>query len=173
MLEDNPENRPAIPMMMTTNHFCLLLKIWNGCSERGRCSTSRAPACVSDSAIGCPSSASTSSGEMKGLTRDWGESLLTLLGACENLLVRLCSSALESLVLIDSLSSNVPHSGSNRVFRFESNATEETVDPAARYTPRPTSRHPSMLVNRRRSAGLSSLVFMIDLENTASVVASR
>lgn len=165
MFEDSPEKRPATPIMITMNHFCLLLKIWNGCSERGRCSTSRTPACVPGLSVGRSDSASasswSSSGEMKGLARDREENLLRLLGAWEN--VRLCSSALEILVLIDSLSSNRPHSGSNREFRFDSNATDEMVDPAGTNTPRPTSRHPSRVVNRRRSMGTSSGVFMIDV----------
>lgn len=173
MFEESPEKRPATPIMMTTNHFCLLLKIWNGCSERGRCSTSRTPSCVPDSAVGrsASASASSSSGEMKGLARDREENLLRLLGAWEN--VRLCSSALEILVLIESLSSNRPHSGSNRELRFDSNATEEIVDPAGTNTPRPTSRHPSRVVNRRRSTGTSSGVFMIEKGNTTPVVAGR
>lgn len=175
MLEESPEKRPATPMIMTTNHFCLLLKTWNGCSERGRCSTSRTPFCVPESAVGssaCASaSASSSSGEMKGLAEDHEENLPMLLGAWEN--VRLCSSALEILVLMESLSSNRPHSGSNREFRFDSNATDEMVDPAGTNTPRPTLRHPSRVVNRRRSMGTSSGVFMMDEANATCVVAGR
>lgn len=95
-----------------------------------------------------------------GLEKDREENLLKLLGAWEN--VRLCSSALESLVWTEALSSNRLHSGSNREFRFDSNATDEMVDPAGTNTPRPTSRHPSRVVNRRRSTGTSSGVFMVD-----------
>lgn len=156
MFDDKPEKRPATPMIATTTHFCFLLKIWKDCSERGRCSASTVSSCGLLPANDC--SSSTSSGEMKGLARDREENLLRLLGAREE--ARLCSSGLDSLVLIDSLSSNRPHSESYRGTWFGSNATDETVDPAARYTPRPTSRHPSRVVNRRRSAGLSLVVIM-------------
>lgn len=177
MFEDSPEKSPATPMMITTNHFCFLVKIWNGCSEAGRfsgagcCTGSNKPSCGPDPAMDRCASASTSSGERKGLTKGCEEIALKLLGAWEN--VRLCSSALESLVLIEALSSNQPKSGSNRVSRFDSNTTEETVDPGARYTPRPTSRQPSRVVNRRRSAGLSSALFMADVEYVVLVAAGR
>lgn len=161
MFEESPEKRPATPMMTTTNHFCLLLKIWNGCSEAGRCAGSATPSGEPELSIERSASACASSRERKGLAGDRGENLQMLFGACEK--VRLCSSALESLVLIEALSSKRPHSGSKSEFRFDSKTTEETVDPGPRYTPRPTSRHPSMVVNRLRSAGLSSALAMTDV----------
>lgn len=171
MLEESPEKRPATPMMITTNHFCLLLKIWKGCSEAGRCAGSATLSGDPELSFGRSASACASSRERKGFAGDLGEKLLKPFGACEK--VRLCSSALESLVVIEALSSKRPHSGSKSEFRFDSKTTEETVDPGPRYTPRPTSRHPSMVVNRLRSTGLSSALAMTDVGYVHSLAAVR